>query len=133
VLLWHRDRHWWAGLAFGLALGCKWSAIYFIAVIALVSLYRILVNMDIRDSFKLILKKFAQYGLLPIVVYLMTWTGWFISNRGWDRQSSSNFFYRLVELSPRDAQLSYRFNRDTSIPSKPLVSACHGKTNLIFL
>lgn len=90
VLLWHRDRHWWAGLAFGLALGCKWSAIYFIAVIALVSLYRILVNMDIRDSLKLILKKFAQYGLLPIVVYLMTWTGWFVSNRGWDRQSSSN-------------------------------------------
>lgn len=90
VLLWHRDRHWWAGLAFGLALGCKWSAIYFIAVIALVSLYRILVNMDIRDSLKLVSKKFTQYGLLPIVVYLMTWTGWFISNRGWDRQSSSN-------------------------------------------
>jgi dolichyl-phosphate-mannose-protein mannosyltransferase len=90
VLLWHRDRHWWAGLAFGLALGCKWSAIYFIAVIALVSLYRILVNMDIRDSLKLVSKKFAQYGLLPIFVYLMTWTGWFISNRGWDRQSSSN-------------------------------------------
>ena len=90
VLLWHRDRHWWAALAFGLALGCKWSAIYFIAVIAPVSLYRILVNMDIRDSLKLILKKFAQYGLLPIFVYLMTWTGWFISNRGWDRQSSSN-------------------------------------------
>jgi dolichyl-phosphate-mannose--protein O-mannosyl transferase len=39
---------------------------------------------------KLISKKFAQYGLLPIVVYLMTWTGWFISNRGWDRQSSAN-------------------------------------------
>jgi dolichyl-phosphate-mannose--protein O-mannosyl transferase len=90
VLLWHRDRHWWAGIAFGLALGCKWSAIYFIAVIVLVSLYRILVNMDIRDSFKLISKKFAQYGFLPIVVYLMTWTGWFISDRGWDRQSSTN-------------------------------------------
>ena len=92
VLLWHRDRHWWAALAFGLALGCKWSAIYFIAVIALVSLYRILVNMDIRDSLKLVSKKLAQYGLLPIFVYLMTWTGWFVSNRGWDRQSSSNPF-----------------------------------------
>lgn len=90
VLLWHRDRHWWAGLAFGLALGCKWSAIYFIAVISLVSLYRILVNIDIRDSFKLIAKKFAQYGLLPLVVYLISWTGWFVSNRGWDRQSSTN-------------------------------------------
>jgi dolichyl-phosphate-mannose-protein mannosyltransferase len=90
VLLWHRGRHWWAGLAFGLALGCKWSAIYFIAVIALVSLYRILVNMDIRESLKPIAKKFAQYGLLPIGVYLITWTGWFLSDRGWDRQSSAN-------------------------------------------
>jgi dolichyl-phosphate-mannose--protein O-mannosyl transferase len=90
VLLWHRDRHWWAGLAFGLALGCKWSAIYFIIVIALIAVYRILVNMDIRDSFRLIAKKFAQYGLLPIAVYLMTWIGWFMSDRGWDRQSSSN-------------------------------------------
>lgn len=92
VLLWHRDRHWWAGLAFGLAIGCKWSAVYFIVVIALISLYRILVNMDIRDSIRLIAKKFAQYGLLPIVVYVITWTGWFLSDRGWDRQSSSNPF-----------------------------------------
>ena len=90
VLLWHRDRHWWAGLAFGLALGCKWSAIYFIVVIALIAVYRILVNMDVRDSLKLIAKKFAQYGLLPVVVYLLTWTGWFLSDRGWARQSSSN-------------------------------------------
>ena len=92
VLLWHRDRHWWAALAFGLALGCKWSAVYFIAVIALISLYRILVNMDVRDSLKLIAKKFAQYGLLPIAVYIITWMGWFVSDRGWDRQSSSNPF-----------------------------------------
>jgi dolichyl-phosphate-mannose-protein mannosyltransferase len=92
VLLWHRDRHWWAGLAFGLALGCKWSAIYFIAVIALIAVYRILVNMDIRDSFKLLAKKFAQYGLLPIAVYVTTWMGWFLSDRGWDRRSSSNPF-----------------------------------------
>lgn len=92
VLLWHRDRHWWAGLAFGLALGCKWSAVYFIVVIALIAVYRILVNMDVRDSLKLIAKKFAQYGVLPVVVYLLTWTGWFISDRGWARQSSSNPF-----------------------------------------
>ena len=90
VLLWHRGRHWWAGLTVGLALGCKWSAIYFIAVIALVSLYRILVNIDIRESLKPIAKKFAQYGLLPIGVYVISWTGWFLSDRGWDRQSSPN-------------------------------------------
>jgi dolichyl-phosphate-mannose--protein O-mannosyl transferase len=38
----------------------------------------------------LIAKKFAQYGLLPIGVYIITWAGWFLSDRGWDRQSSTN-------------------------------------------
>jgi dolichyl-phosphate-mannose--protein O-mannosyl transferase len=36
--------------------------------------------------------KFIQYGFLPIIVYIASWTGWFLSNRGWDRQWSSNPF-----------------------------------------
>jgi dolichyl-phosphate-mannose--protein O-mannosyl transferase len=114
VLLWHRDRHWWAALAFGLALGCKWSAIYFIAVIALISIYRILVNMDVRDSLKLIAKKFAQYGLLPIVVYIITWMGWFVSDRGWDRQSSSNPF--IAWLNYHTEMLSFHTGLTESHP-----------------
>ena len=114
VLLWHRDRHWWAALAFGLALGCKWSAIYFIAVIALISLYRILVNMDVRDSLKLIAKKFAQYGLLPIAVYIITWMGWFVSDRGWDRQSSSNPF--IAWLNYHTEMLSFHTGLTESHP-----------------
>ena len=92
VLLWHRNRHIWAGVAFGLAIGCKWSAIYFVAVIALIAVYQILVTRDIRKAAKPIAAKFLQYGLLPIFVYTLTWTGWFISDRGWSRQWSSNPF-----------------------------------------
>ena len=90
VLLWHRNRHIWAGIAFGLAIGCKWSAIYFVAIIGLVAVYRILIKYDIRQTFKPIMAKFAQYGLLPVFVYALTWSGWFISNRGWSRQWSNN-------------------------------------------
>mgnify|MGYP000725204829 FL=1 len=93
VLLWHRNRHIWAGIAFGLAIGCKWSAIYFVAVIGLIAVYKILVVRDIRKSAKPIAAKFLQYGLLPVVVYTLTWTGWFISDRGWSRQWSSNPFF----------------------------------------
>ena len=92
VLLWHRNRHIWAGIAFGLAIGCKWSAIYFVAVIGLIAVYKILVAHDIRKSAQQIAAKFLQYGLLPVVVYTLTWTGWFISDRGWSRQWSSNPF-----------------------------------------
>ena len=92
VLLWHRNRHIWAGIAFGLAIGCKWSAIYFVAVIGLIAVYKILVVRDIRKSAQQIAAKFLQYGLLPVVVYTLTWAGWFISDRGWSRQWSSNPF-----------------------------------------
>ena len=90
VFLWHRNRHVWAGIAFGFAIGCKWSAIYFIAVIGLLAVYRILIAHDIRKAIKPIAAKFAQYGLLPVFVYMLTWTGWFISDRGWSRQWSNN-------------------------------------------
>jgi len=92
VLLWHRNRHIWAGIAFGLAIGCKWSAVYFVAIIGLIAVYQILVTRDIRKSLKPITAKFLQYGLLPVFVYTLTWTGWFISDRGWSRQWSSNPF-----------------------------------------
>ena len=90
IFLWHRNRHIWAGIAFGLAIGCKWSAIYFVAIIGLIAVYRIVVASDIRKAVKPIVAKFAQYGLIPVFVYAMTWTGWFVSDRGWSRQWSTN-------------------------------------------
>ena len=74
------DRLWLAGIVMGLALGTKWSAIY---VLAALGIYLLL-----RD------KKFLltpiQFGVVPFVVYLSSWTGWFISNEGWSRNHSSN-------------------------------------------
>ena len=90
VFLWHRNRHIWAGIAFGLAIGCKWSAIYFVAIIGLIAVYRVLIAHDIRKTLKPIAAKFAQYGLLPVFVYTLTWTGWFLSDRGWSRGWSNN-------------------------------------------
>lgn len=90
VYFWHQKRNWWAGLAFGLALGCKWSAIYFIVIIGLVTIYRILISNDFKQSGKKLVKTFAAFGLLPIMVYAFTWIGWFTSDRGWSRQWSNN-------------------------------------------
>ena len=90
VFLWHRNRHIWAGIAFGLAIGCKWSAIYFVAIIGLIAVYRVLIAHDIRKTLKPIAAKIAQYGLIPVFVYTLTWTGWFLSDRGWSRGWSNN-------------------------------------------
>lgn len=92
VYLWHRQRHWYAAIAIGLAMGTKWSALYFLLVMALVSMYRVFSSYSGRKLIRPSLVKFAQYGLLPILVYVSTWSGWFISKRGWDRNWSSNVF-----------------------------------------
>ena len=90
VYLWHQERHWWAAISMGLAIGTKWSAAYFLAIIALISLYRVFTEHSGKDLVKPTLKKLFQYGLLPIALYMTTWSGWFLSSRGWDRQWSSN-------------------------------------------
>lgn len=90
VYFWHQNRNWWAGIAFGLALGCKWSALSFIFIVLLISIYRILVSNDIRRSGRKLFLASLSYGLLPLFVYTTTWSGWFISDRGWSRQWSAN-------------------------------------------
>ena len=71
------DRHAIAALAFGLALGTKWSAIYFIAAIFI---YLVFKNR----------KALINYTLIIPIVYLISWFGWFSSDKGWARGSSSN-------------------------------------------
>jgi predicted membrane-bound dolichyl-phosphate-mannose-protein mannosyltransferase len=68
IYLWSQNRHWWAGIAFGLAIGCKWSAIYFIVVVVFITLYRILVADDIRKTPRKIIGVVARYGFLPLTV-----------------------------------------------------------------
>ena len=88
--------HWWAGLVLGLAIATKWSGIYYLALFALVALYRAFAHHTGRDLIKPTIKTFLQYAFLPISVYLTSWTGWFISNRGWDRDYSNNVMTSFI-------------------------------------
>jgi len=69
-------------LMLGLGLGTKWSALYFIIAIA--------VYLFIRERRALI-----SYVIVIPSVYLISWSGWFLSSNGWDRQSSSNSLLSL--------------------------------------
>jgi dolichyl-phosphate-mannose--protein O-mannosyl transferase len=71
------EQHIVAALLLGLALGTKWSAIYFIAAILI---YLLVIN---RRSVLLYLP------IIPIT-YLFTWSGWLISDKGWSKDYSSN-------------------------------------------
>ena len=78
------ERHFVAALILGLALGTKWSAIYFIAAILI---YLLVIN---RRSVLLYLP------IIPIT-YFFTWSGWLISDKGWSRDYSSNPLISLFQ------------------------------------
>ena len=82
--------HWWAGIALGLAVATKWSALYYLALFAVVALYRTFTHNTGRELIKPSLKTITQYVLIPFSIYVTSWSGWFISNRGWARDYSSN-------------------------------------------
>lgn len=71
------ERNILAALAFGLALGTKWSALYFIAAILI---YLVITRKRVPYSYLII---------IPIT-YIASWFGWFLSDKGWSRNFSSN-------------------------------------------
>ena len=83
-------KYWWSGLFLGLALATKWSALYFIAIFGVIALYRAFTHHTGRDLIRPTISRIAAFGFLPLAVYITSWWGWFASDRGWDRNHSSN-------------------------------------------
>lgn len=75
----------------GLAMGSKWSALYFILAFLILEF---IVNRD--------LVRVIKVGVTSIFIYLISWIGWFSSSNGWDRDSKSNpilsLFYYHKEM-----------------------------------
>lgn len=80
-----KNQLWWAGVVMGLALGTKWSAVYVLAALGiylLVSKRQYVVTV-------------TQFAITPLLAYLASWIGWFLSDQGWDRNSGSNPLFSL--------------------------------------
>jgi len=87
---WLADKYLYFGISIGCALAIKWSAAYFLIIFFLIALYRIFSYQEIREMPKALVKKFGSLVLLPLAIYLLSWWGWFRSDRGWDRTWSNN-------------------------------------------
>lgn len=83
-------RYMVSGLFLGLALATKWSALYFIALFGAIALYRAFTHHTGRELILPSLKRVVAFGLIPIATYITSWFGWFMSDRGWDRNHGSN-------------------------------------------
>ena len=85
-----RRNYWLTGLFLGVALSTKWSALYFIVAFGLIALYRAFSHHTGKDLIRPTLERVTQFGILPLAIYLTSWLGWFLSDRGWARNYSSN-------------------------------------------
>jgi dolichyl-phosphate-mannose--protein O-mannosyl transferase len=92
------SKHWLAGISLGLAAGVKWSGLYYFVAFFFFILYvdyRSARAMEEPSALKSVatnslLKRALQYGVIPVVTYIASWTGWFVTTTGWDRTWSKN-------------------------------------------
>ncbi len=91
---------WWrlaAGACLGAAVATKWSGLYYLAALGLLTLaweVGARRTAGVRAPFRTTLRKATlplagTFVLLPLGLYLLSWTGWFVSDLGYDRQWST--------------------------------------------
>lgn len=100
------QRYLLTAICFGLALGTKWSAIYFIAA---VFIYLLITKRKALISF---------VSVIPII-YLLSWSGWFLSDKGWSRDSSSNSFIALFNYHREILNFHTGLTTDHSYEASP--------------
>jgi len=74
------NQYWFSAIAIGTATGVKWSGAYLIPVFLIIS-----INFVRNGFLKQISLRITQFIITPILLYLLTWTGWVLSKDGWDR------------------------------------------------
>ena len=115
---WWRRIPWWrvgAGVCIGLALASKWDAIWY-----LLGLTGLVVAWDVGarraaglpNNFLGTLRRHrwlpAWFGLVPLVVYLITWTGWFFTSTGYDRQWAAQNSIHIPVISALASFVQYQ-------------------------
>ena len=103
VLAFLHSKYWLSALTLALACSVKWSGLYVLIALALYVLvtdfrrHRYLgADHPIRDLLqKNLLYRFLQFGIFPVLIYVGSWFSWFASDKGWDRNFSSNPFFSL--------------------------------------
>jgi dolichyl-phosphate-mannose--protein O-mannosyl transferase len=79
------NQYWLSAIAIGAATGVKWSGAYLIPIFLLIS-----INFVRSGLIKQLVIRLTQFILTPILIYLTTWLGWIITNKGWDRNWAAN-------------------------------------------
>lgn len=121
---------WWrpwlvaAGVAFGAAAAVKWNGIYFLAGFAV---YTLVVDAVARRkagvtffgsgvAFKQAPVTFLLTVPIALAVYLVTWTGWFVTDGGYYRhwaEQAGNAWQGILAWVPLDLQSFWHYQAST--------------------
>ena len=85
VNAWLKGRYLNFAIYLGLAMGSKWSAIYFVVIFLILEF---VINRN--------LLRVLRIGITSSAIYVLTWFGWFSSTLGWDRDAKSNPVASLI-------------------------------------
>lgn len=102
-----RGQHYLAGISLGLASATKWSGLYYLIAYLGFTLYVDYRNkraLELEHPVKDLLhqnlfKRITQYLIIPIIVYCVSWIGWFFNRTGYDRNwanSHSSGFFNFI-------------------------------------
>ncbi|NDF93007.1 MAG: phospholipid carrier-dependent glycosyltransferase [Actinobacteria bacterium] len=99
-----KEKYWQAGITIGLALATKWNALYLLlALILFLLFYK---RRYVKTAF--------QFTVLPVSTYLISWSGWFLSDIGWKRDSGNNSLISLIDYHRE--MLDFHTNLKTDHP-----------------
>jgi dolichyl-phosphate-mannose--protein O-mannosyl transferase len=114
---------WWrlaATVLLGLACGTKWSGIYFVAVFGVMSVW-----WDVTARRTAGVTHWLRAGVLrdgvpafltlvpgTAVVYLASWTSWFVSSNGWDRHWAEQNPGQGVQWLPPALRSLWKYHLD---------------------
>ncbi|HUY51627.1 MAG TPA: phospholipid carrier-dependent glycosyltransferase [Streptosporangiaceae bacterium] len=109
---------WWrigAGVCIGLACASKWDAIWYLLGFAGLAIAwdagaRRAAGLGdhLRGALRQNRSLPVSFGLVPLVVYLLTWAGWFFSSIGYDRQWAAQHGDHVPVISALSSFVEYQ-------------------------
>ena len=108
VNAWLKGNYFGLAIYLGLAMGSKWSALYFLAIFLILEL---VLNRNLIRVMKV--------GLTSALIYIVSWIGWFSSTNGWDRNSKSNPILSLINYHREMLGFHTRLTENHSYQANP--------------